>query len=99
MEKDTWVSYFHKISDENPQHHMCDPEWCAYLKAKMNNTVYKHKPPLSSQVQEYVRPVYEKLPNNDLLKRCLGKNTQNNNECYNKIKVCRKKVTELAVHN
>lgn len=85
MKREIWAGYFHRISnDDEPQHEYCNPDWCKYLKAQTDNLSFKHKPALSAEVQEYVKPVVEKLTNDDLLKRCLGKNTQNNNECYNK---------------
>ena len=44
---------------------------------------YRHKTALTSDVQKVIKPVYEKLTNNDLLERCLRGNTQNNNESLN----------------
>ena len=43
---------------------------------------YTHKPALDLKVQKYVKPIYESLTDENLLKRCLGRNTQNNNESY-----------------
>lgn len=84
MKKEIWAGFYHKIStDALPQHEKCNPEWCKYLKAKADNTPFMHKPALSAEVQELVKPVFEKLTNDELLSRCLGRNTQNNNECYN----------------
>ena len=85
MKKEIWAGFYHMISTDNaPQHDHCNPDWCKYLQAKAKNEPFTHKPALSAEVQEYVKPAFEKLTNDDLLKRCLGKNTQNNNECYNK---------------
>lgn len=84
MTKEIWAIFYHAIStDAKPQHHKCNAEWCPYLKAQANKEVYKHKPALNDEVQEYLKPVFEKLTDPELLKRCVGKNTQNNNECFN----------------
>lgn len=84
MKKEIWARFYHKIStDALPQHDNCNPEWCKYLQAKAKNTKFTHKPALSLEVQELIKPVFEKLTNDELLARCLGRNTQNNNECYN----------------
>lgn len=107
MKNEIWSSYFHMIStDAEPQHEKCNPEWCKYLQAVAEKKVFKHSPALSEQVQKYVEPVYQRLTADDLLTRCLGRNTQNNNECYNKSLwaiipeqnfVC-KNVVEIAAH-
>ena len=106
MEREIWATFYHKISTgKNPQHDKCNIEWCGYLQAQANNTVYEHKPALSPLVEAYVKPVFEKLTDHELLKRCLGKNTQNSNECYNKTlwsvvqkhTFAGKELTELAV--
>ena len=85
MKNAIWAGYYHRIStDKNPQHQFCCKSWCKYLKSKdEGKTPEPHKPPLSDLVQEYVKPVYEDLTNDELLRRCLGKNTQNNNEPFN----------------
>ena len=83
---------------------MCS-DWCPYLKAQAKNITYNHKPALSEEVQEIVKPMFEKLTRKELLTRCLGKNTQNKNECYNKTSwsiapkhtFVGKEITELAV--
>lgn len=106
MKNEIWAGFYHKIStDAKPQHDKCNPAWCKYLKAQATNTAFVHKPALSEEVQNYVKPIYEKLTNDELLTRCLGRNTQNNNECYNKTlwavvpkhTFAGKEVVELAV--
>ncbi|KAL7290794.1 hypothetical protein TKK_0015538 [Trichogramma kaykai] len=85
MKREIWAGFYHMIStDAEPQHTYCNSDWCKYLKAQDGNVVFKHKPALSAEVQELVKPVFEQLTDEKLLRRCLGKNTQNNNECYNK---------------
>lgn len=49
-----------------------------------DDILYKPKPALTTKDQEYIKPVFVKLANDELLKRCLGRNIQNNNEYYNK---------------
>lgn len=41
---------------------------------------YEHKPAICNEVFEAIKPVYEELSNDDLLTRCIGGFTQNNNE-------------------
>lgn len=45
---------------------------------------YDHPPPLDNAVQEAIRPIYDDLSSHDLLNRCRGGFTQNNNESFNK---------------
>ena len=79
-----WSGYYHKIStDSNPQHHLCDPSWCSYLQHKNENKPYNHKPPICPSIQNHVKEIYTDLTDKKLLSRCLGRNTQNSNECFN----------------
>lgn len=86
MKNAIWATFFHKIStDKNPHHHLCPPgenSWCSWQKAKACGTLknYYHKTPLRQVVQDAIKPVYEKLSDDNLLERCLGGFTQNNNE-------------------
>lgn len=85
MKHEIWAGYYHAIStDAEPQHHHCDESWCTFLKAKKANEAYTHKPSLNPELRDMVKNAYEKLTNDELLERCLGGNTQNNNECFNK---------------
>ncbi|XP_014471891.1 PREDICTED: uncharacterized protein LOC106742985 [Dinoponera quadriceps] len=88
MKKAVWSTLLHKISmDENPQHQNC-PEgvenWCKWQRAVATGQLehFKDDPSLNSVIQNVIRPIYEDVSNNDLLKRCLGGNTQNNNETF-----------------
>lgn len=84
MKNEIWASYYHKIStDEFPQHEFCNYEWCKYTQNTAAGEEYTHPPPLDPEIQELVKEVYTSLTDEELLKRCLGKNNQNNNECYN----------------
>ncbi|XP_066599703.1 uncharacterized protein [Prorops nasuta] len=87
MQKAIWATFYHKCSsDENPQHQNCpegNDSWCKWRQAEAKGELgqFLHdKPPLAPQVQEIVKPVYEDLSRKDLLTRCLGAETQNDNE-------------------
>ncbi|KAL7290756.1 hypothetical protein TKK_0015504 [Trichogramma kaykai] len=105
MKKEILAGYYHRTStNEFPRHEYCKEDWCPYLQSTRKNKPYSHKPPLDPSIQSYILPVYESLNNDDLLKRCLGKNTQNANETYNnliwqitpKTKFSSKNVVEIA---
>lgn len=91
MYKAIWATFFHLSStDKKPNHGNC-PEgaesWCAYRRAEaegLNLKQFKHDYlPLDPRVQGVLKPIYEDLSRPDLLERCKGNNTQNNNESYN----------------
>lgn len=89
MNNAIWSTYFHKCStDKNPQHHLC-PEgsdsWCKWRVAERERRLatFKHPPPLADNVAEAIKPIYEALSTPELLKRCVGANTQNSNESFN----------------
>ncbi|XP_046589419.1 uncharacterized protein LOC124293252 [Neodiprion lecontei] len=90
MRKDIWATIKHKIStDSKPQHDDCPKgaeSWCSWQRAVASGNIseYRHKPPLPKEVLEAITPVYENLSRDDLLQRCLGGFTQNNNESFNK---------------
>lgn len=89
MKKEIWATLYHKIStDEKPEHQFCpvgENSWCSYQKAKATNTLssYTHKPSMSDVVFNAVKPIYEELSKDELLNRCLGGYTQNNNKSFN----------------
>nr|XP_046489071.1 uncharacterized protein LOC124222295 [Neodiprion pinetum] len=86
MKKAVWATFYHMTStDENPQHSYCSDSWCKYqqLKAENQESTYEHPVTFDEQVTNLIKPVYETLASDDLLKRCLGGNTQNNNESFN----------------
>ncbi|CAH2105036.1 unnamed protein product [Euphydryas editha] len=107
MRKEIWAGFFHKIStDSNPQHSYCSETWCKYKITVKNNSVhkFKHPPALAKDVQEVLKPIYDDLTKQELLERCLGGNTQNNNESFNncvwsmapKHIFCGKKIVKIA---
>lgn len=91
MEKEVWATFYHLSStDKSPNHGNC-PEgaesWCAYRVAEaqgQNMQKFKHDYfPIDPKVQEILKPIYVDLSRRELLDRCKGNNTQNNNESYN----------------
>ncbi|XP_032682124.1 uncharacterized protein LOC116849269 [Odontomachus brunneus] len=89
MKDAIWATFYHKCStDENPQHDKCPPgesSWCKWKQAEANNVLeYEHPAPLTLQVQEVIRSIYEDLSSDDLLKRYVDGYTQNN-ECFNSL--------------
>lgn len=89
MRKSIWATYYHLIStDEEPQHSYC-PEgpdsWCKYqkLKSEGHEDTFVHPPAFDNDTANLLEPIYEDLSSDDLLERCLGRNTQNNNEAFN----------------
>jgi len=91
MRNAIWATYDHYSStDENPHHERCPSgadSWCKYQKTKATTGVesYYHKDTLPKDVLDAIKPIYEDLTKEELLKRCLGGFTQNNNESLNKL--------------
>ncbi|KAG5880222.1 hypothetical protein JTB14_014727 [Gonioctena quinquepunctata] len=94
-------------TDAKPQHQYCPAgadSWCAYQKAVATKQNYNHPPAFDQEIQDLLQPIYEELTDEKLLERCLGANTQNNNESYNscvwniapKHKFVGKKTLEIA---
>jgi len=88
MRNDIWATFYHKIStDAKPQHSFCPPgaeSWCKYRVAQASGKQeeYKHPPALDDDIQPALKSIYEDLTTDDLLWRCLGANTKNNNESF-----------------
>lgn len=107
-----WATFYHKSStDANPQHQFCPSggdSWCEWRKAEASGfrEKYSHPPALDDDVQEVLKPIYEHLTTEDLLERCTGANTQNNNESFNhcvwqlapKHIFCGKTIVEIATY-
>lgn len=87
MKKAVWASFFHKSStDERHSHGLCLPgadSWCGYQRSLVTGEEYTHKHSLPPAVLEKIKPVYRKLADEELLKRCLHGKTQNQNESFN----------------
>ncbi|XP_074102194.1 uncharacterized protein LOC141529520 [Cotesia typhae] len=92
MKNAVLATYYHNSStDEDPQHTYCPPgaeSWCAWRKAASEGTEeeFEHdNVPLCDEVLKVIRPIYDSLSSNELLTRCLGSETQNNNESLNSL--------------
>ncbi|XP_044588919.1 uncharacterized protein LOC123268103 [Cotesia glomerata] len=62
--------------------------WCKWQVAEAEETLdeFQHNnPPLTEAVQKVIKPIYEDLSSESLLERCLGSETQNNNESLNSL--------------
>lgn len=83
------ATFFHKSStDEKPQHHFCpegENSWCTYQQAvaEGDESTYQHENGLPSAVMDILKSIYDDLSADELLERCLGGYTQNNNESFN----------------
>ena len=89
MKKEIWAGFYHKIStDKKPQHSYCPAgpkSWCKWRKSEAEGTLntFEHPRARDNEAQEILKPIYEELTADNLLERCLGSNTQNNNASFN----------------
>ena len=79
---------FHVASTkEKPWHVHCpdgEASWCGFKRDIANGTtLYKHGAGLPMDVIKHVKPVFEELSDDKLLRKCLHGKTQNQNESYN----------------
>lgn len=81
-----WAVFYHETStDEKPQHQFCptgENTWCKYVKDKDS---HKHKTAIAPAVAELIKPCFEELSQDDLLKRCMHGTTSNVNESFNNV--------------
>lgn len=89
MKKNIWATYFHKLStNAKPQHGLCPKgadTWCGYHKAVAEGGTYNHKDSIPYDVMLKIKPIYQALTNDELLKKCLHGHTQNPNESFNHV--------------
>ena len=75
----------HKISSDKKPNHI-RPQgpnpWCKWARAKAEGSLaqFKHPEPLDANVQKVLFSIYKELSSDELLNRCVGRFTQNNNE-------------------
>ena len=92
MKKAVWASLYHGYStDELPQHMYCPAgadSWCFWKKSLANN-VYPsghknrvHTPLDFNLLHTHLKPIYDRLTADSLLRRCEKKATQNANESF-----------------
>ena len=92
MKNAIWATDYHQQStNENPQHEKCPRgknSWCPYQKALaatgVPNSEHDYNP-LPEDVLKAIKPLYEDLSKDELLERCVGGFTQNNNESLNQL--------------
>eukprot|EP00794_Sanderia_malayensis_P002926 gene2926-3380_t len=86
------------IDDDLERHKYCprtNVSWCKWWLDKLNNTsTYKKNLNLPLAIREKLKPIFMDLSSDDLLKKCLHGQTQNENECLNSViwKKCPKDV-------
>ena len=87
MKKAVWATYFHKYStDDKPNHGLCpkgSTSWCGYQRSVTAGIDYEHKHSLPPAILDRIKPIYKKLADESLLRRCLHGKTQNQNESFN----------------
>ena len=71
-------------SDDRPRHNLCptgEQSWCKWQRAKALGLEYSHtKPPVPEAIVHLIKPIYARLGDPALLKKCLEGYTQNANE-------------------
>jgi len=87
-----WATFYHYSStDQNPKHDTCPAgkdSWCEWQRAAAKDELqsFEHTyDPLTSDVLQAIRPIYEDLSKAALLERCVGGFNQNNNQSYNQL--------------
>lgn len=92
MKNAIWATYDHYSStDKRPRHNKCPTgkeSWCAWQRASANVELasFKHDyKPLPTNVLTAIKLIYKDLSKDNLLERCVGGFTQNNNESYNQL--------------
>jgi len=87
-----WATFLHyKSTNDDPQHHKCPAgadSWCEYQKALATTGIedFHHDyEPFPDEVITAIKPIYEDLSKDELLQRCVGGFTQNNNESLNQL--------------
>ena len=88
MKSATAASLFHVASSAANDYHTHCPSgsdsWCLFKVDKANNTSsYKPGPGLPLDIIKVVKPIYQELCNESLLKKCTHGQTQNQNETFN----------------
>ena len=84
MSRAIWASLMHRVStDEKPQHQYCPPgieSWCGWQAQQAGGEVYEHHNILPKAIFEVIKPLYIRLTDKALLRRCLRGATQNQND-------------------
>ncbi|KMQ83416.1 hypothetical protein RF55_20114 [Lasius niger] len=92
MKNAIWATFYHYSStDTHPQHSKCPSgsnSWCSWQRASTSDELasFKHDyKALPKDVLDAIKPIYEDLSSDNLLERCVGGFTQNNNESFNQL--------------
>ena len=86
-----WASFFHTVSnDDNHNHNFCPSEstsWCFYQQAIADDRPppREHRRPLPQDAVAALKPIYQRLGDPQLLRRCLDGKTSNSNECFHSL--------------
>jgi hypothetical protein len=88
MKKAVLASMYHCAASKRRNIHNLCPDgpdgWCRFKQDRANNTSkYKPGAGLPDNILKLVKPIYERLSNDELLKKCLDGKTQNQNESLN----------------
>ncbi|XP_071652157.1 uncharacterized protein [Temnothorax longispinosus] len=98
MKTAIWATYAHYSStNENPKHDLCPAGaelWCEWQRAyaelqsnqkrKIKSFIHTYDA-LPTNVLMAIKPIYKDLSKQELLDRCVGGFTQNNNKSYNQL--------------
>jgi hypothetical protein len=90
MQQAVWASFFHSVSTDEQHNHSYCPQgsdsWCFFQRAQAAGVQPPpHRRPFPPDVAEALMPVYQRLGDAQLLRRCLAGKTQNNNECFHSL--------------
>ena len=87
MDRAIKASLYHSLSNDGDYcHDYCPPgpqSWCGWQKQKAGGPEYNHHDPLPKAVFEELVPLYLRLTEKNLLRRCSRAATQNVNESVN----------------
>lgn len=88
MQQAVIAAFYHCCSsNKHPMHGQCPDgvdSWCKYKRSKSLSTTYNDKSiGLPESIINIVKPIYMKLCDQKLLKKCLHGKTQNANESFN----------------
>ena len=113
MKNACWAVYYHPLAMPSNNTHQCCPvgkqSWCFYQRAVANGETPPARYPamrLAQDLAEHVKPVFDRLCDEELLGKCLLGYTQNQNESLNsviwrrcpKVSYARIHSVEIAVH-
>ena len=90
MQCAVWASFFHTISNDKTHNHDFCPKgsssWCFFQRAIADSVPPRpHRRPLPASVVQALKPVYQRLGDPQLLRRCLAGKTQNSNESFHSV--------------